>query len=746
MNFSTPSRILQTIRAGDNVERVRSDNRTKINNAANCVPPLTPELAKKIGLKINVQFGELMTALAEARRQIISAFWGGSQFFKVTIPLAPADHQSEWEAFITETLNCYLRESREYFELHNSKWTAVVSHGIGPMYYPNQHDWCGKYVAISDLRVATDTTIDFENLGWNAILKRYTPGELLTEAFLPGSGNKWDKRAVANILKNYKEINWDYGPKNYNWDTDVEKFAELVRQDGSWYMGDAMPTIPLWHFYFKDDSQKDNSGWFMRVVPETSALKGGKIEDSKFLWTSDKPEASKLEHWFHCQFGDISNDAPVRFHSIRSLGYALLEPTFYNNLTLCRLLQHIHDNFNIWLRSTDPVDKARKNVQEFGNLHIVAPGLSVVPEAERHQVDRGNVELGLAQTRQFSQRVSSTYSQSTDTGTQREQTAFETRVKVEQLNAALSGILMRAFIYETYDYREKCRRFCRTDSKNADVQDFQKKCAKMGIPKQWLDVKLWKVEAVTPLGMGNPTIAQAAANQLMEIRTQYDPTAQQEILHEATLAITKDPRKAARWAPLGKGQETSNGRLLSEGRFGTLMTGVELKPPEGFSPIEQIEAMLPLLAGKIAMLEKRDNMATAEEAMGLQSVGNYIAQLIQRLAQNEQEKERVKAYGDSLGELMNLAKALSQRGAAQRQKTQQNGDSQVDPMAYAKVHGMMMQQAAKAQATMSKAKMTERLKNEQFIREQRREDAKAHSEIKREEVKNRMRSLGGGGE
>lgn len=744
MNFSTPSRILQTIRAGDNVERIRSDNRVKINNAANCVPPFTPEMAKKLGIKINVNWGELMNDLAEIRRQLISAFWSNNLFFKVSIPLAPADHQSEWETFITEKINTVMRESRDYFELHNSRWTSVASHGVGAMHAPNPDDWCWDYVSLSDLRIATDTTINFKNLDWYAVRKAYTPGELLIEAFKPGKGNKWAKHDVVAILKSYKEINWDYGANNYNLETDVEKFAELVRQDGGYYMGDAMPTIPLWHFYFKDTSDPDNSGWFMRVVPETAALKGGAPSD-KFLWTSDEPEAAKLEHLLHCQFGDISNDAPVKFHSIRAPGYALLEPTFYSNLTRCRLLQHVHDNFNIWLRSTDPVDKARAQVQEFANLGIVKPGLSIIPQTERHQIEGDLVEMALAQTKQLEQRVASTYNQAPDTGTKKEQTAFEVGVQVRQINAMLSGILLRAFIYETQAYRETGRRFCRQDSKNEDVKQFQKDCAEMKIPRQWLDVKYWRVEAVTPLGMGNPTMAQSAATQLIQNIGMLDPSAQQEVKHEWVIATTNDPRKAARWAPLSDKPSTTKGGAVSQANFGTLMTGVEFNPPEGTSPIEQFEAMLPLLAGKIAMMEKRDNMAEPDEAIGLQSVNNYMTQLIQRIAQNEQEKQRVKQYGDQLGELMNLAKGLAQRGQEQRQKQQeQNGaNGGLSPEIAAKIHGQMALAAVKTKTTEDKAKLTARLKAEQHVREERRKDASALSEIQRGELKNRAQFFDG---
>ena len=81
------------------------------------------------------------------------------------MPYAPAEHQSEWEEFVTKEINRPMKKSLKYFELHNSRWSSVVTHGVGPMRWQNEDDWCPKFVAMADLRIPTDTTIDFENLG-----------------------------------------------------------------------------------------------------------------------------------------------------------------------------------------------------------------------------------------------------------------------------------------------------------------------------------------------------------------------------------------------------------------------------------------------------------------------------------------------------------------------------------------------------------------------------------------------------
>ena len=471
----------------------------------------------------------------------------------------------------------------------------------------------------------------------------------------------------------------------------------------------------------------------MRVVPETGQVKAQGKDVDRFLWQSDEPVADSLQQILHCQFGDLTTDAPFKYHSVRSLGFALLEPEFYDNLTRCRLLQHIHDNFNIWLRVTDPPDKARAQVQEFSNLGVVRAGVSIVPQAERHQIDSNLVEMGMAQLTQLKQEASSTYTQQTDSGTKKEQTAFETNVKMQQVNAMLSGLLLTAFKYETFAYREICRRFCRRKSENEDVKKFQKRCRQAGIHPRYLNVEDWLVEPVTPLGMGNPTIATAAAQQLMQARAVYPPTAQQEILHEFTLTTTGDARKAARWAPLGKTHSVTSGEEYVQGIFGTLMQGVPIRPKESLSPIEQLDAVIPLFAGKIALIEKRDNVGKPDEIAGLSTVRQYMGGLIQRLAQDPEEKQRVKQYMDSIGKLWNQVEGLAQRGQQAQQK--QQGANGADPAAMAKVNSMMMLAKVKAQTSQQKAAMQERQNSQRFVQDQRREDAKAFAEIQRDQSK-----------
>lgn len=364
--------------------------------------------------------------------------------------------------------------------------------------------------------------------------------------------------------------------------------------------------------------------------------------------------------------------------------------------------------------------------------------MTIVPDSERHQVDPQMIEMVMAVMKQMQQEQSSSYTQASDTGTRKEQTAFETRVKMEKVNAMTSGMLLNAFIYETHSDREICRRFCNpaklSTVSDPDIVKFQQNCALARIPRQWLNVDKWHVERVTPLGMGNPTIAQAAAHQLMSARGAYPPQAQQEILHEFTLVTTGDYRKAERWSPINKKQGISDAVRDAQAMFGTLLAGVMVPPKEEYSPIEQVETLLPMLDAKTQEMEQAQAGVTPDQIKGLTTVAQYISVLIQRLEADPVQKQRVKVYSDALGKLLNRVKGLAQRVAEARKKAMmQNGENGNGKEAV-KLQGMVLGAQAKNRIAMSKAAQKERMDEARFQNDERRKDALTAAEIERQEI------------
>lgn len=742
MNFSSCDKVLSTIQATDEAAWWQSENRKKINNLFNGFPLLSEDDAKKLRLKINCNLGEAPVLGQSGRRQYQNAFLTRNTFFTVRIPDAPENKAADWSAFITRRINKPLKKSLKYYELQRSKWAAVLLHGYAPTLYYDRYCVQPEFVPLEDFRVPTDSRCDLSNLSWFAVRKYYTEGELSRKVFGKYADKGWNKDVVKQVLDQVHDQNWEAGEAK--WADQPERLAEIIKQNGGFYSGDAVPTIPMFHFYFEDDSNRRKREWRMRVVPDTATLS---VPTDKFIFDDGKTAvASEIGHLLQMQYGDLNNKPPFVIHSIRALGFLLMEPIFHSNLLDCRFLQHIHEALNVWVTIQDVQGKARAQKIDLYNLGVVPDGVTVVPNTQRHQVDPNIIAMGRERMETLKQQASVSYTQDSEPGKGENETATAVMARVSQVNAMMSGLLATARTYETFAAEETCRRFCLRNSQDDMAKAFQKACREFGIPSRYMDPDNWEVEVDMPLGAGNPTMEMAQSTWLMQNRTAFDTTAQQEILHEATIAFTNDPRKAERWAPIGKKRGVTDAAEHAELAFSTLMLGVPVQRREGLSIVDQIGTIIGLMAGVIARIEKTGNMATAAEIIGLHNCESYLNNkdpkngpigLIPQLEQDEPQKPLAKNFAKVLSGLMNTVKGFEQRLAEQQKKlAQQNGENG---------QGELMQAQAKAQSTMmlagTKAKVTEmtaaqklKHKDAAFIKEQQRKDAQTLKEEQRKDA------------
>jgi hypothetical protein len=724
-NFTEPDKVLQTIRNSDDAERSRGENRVLINRAANNEPLLDEEEATRIGMQIFNRWGEMMGTLAHARRQFLTNFTSQPNYFTIDIPKCPEEKRADWSGYITERINDKLKNGEKalgFFELHRSRWASVACHGIAPMIWDDPFDWLPRCVGIEDFRVPTDTELSFRNLTWFAVRIAYTPGELSRKAFSPEPGKyKWNKKAVADLLKSVEEVNSVMAENNYDWNTVPEKFDELRKQNAGYWTGDAMPSINLWHFFHREDS----GGWSLKMVPEVGATTSSNSEASdQFVCESTQPLAKSWQELVHVQYGDLNNKAPFMFHSVRSLGFALYEPCYWTDFVRCRMIQHVLDQFNILLRITDPIDRARASIQVFQNLGVLKPGVQIVPASERHQVDGNLVEAVMAQTKQLQQEASTAYTQNIDTGTQKEQTAFETGVKVQQTNAMLSGIMVTASTYEKFAYREICRRFCLEKSDDPDVVEFRKECQEYGIDLGFLDVKKWVVEPMLPLGMGNPTMAMVEADNALKLRPMLDPSSQSEALYDAAVQMV-GAKRASRWIKT-KANKVSESANAAANAFPLMMLGLPPQIPEGLNPIEQIQTLMGLIVGYMMKIEQTTKTPTMQELTGLQTVATYIEKLVQGMAGDTANQAIYKKFAHDLSQVFNEIKKLQQHfNMAMQKQAQQQGGAAEAMQRQAEVQAKMAETAAEIKRKQVESAHDMQLQDAKFVSDKQRKDFEA---------------------
>lgn len=706
MKFETADKLRSAINALDEVERRRSENRVRVVETFEGFPPLTEAQAAEQGLRINCDWKEAPLMFADAAGQYYNAFVGPGEFFSVTIKNAPLDKATDWNQFVTDQISTIMTRCERYDSLWDNKAAGIVMHGVGLQMWDDPDCWCPNYVAIEDFRCLTGVDLSFCNMDRFFIRRRYTPGEIAEKIGGENSDPGWNKKALAAIFQNVNDQQFTQAMQNVDWNV-PERWIERIKECSGFMTSDAAAEIPMWDCYYQDDKGK----WLRRVVADenTPGLEGIKNE---FIYTSrNRSVADELNQLIHNLPGDLSNKPPRKYHAIRSLGFTLVEPAFWLNITRCFLVQHTIMTFKPWVRTDDPADRARALFVEIGNSVVLPEGVNIVPWEQRHRIDPQLVQFVMSNLKQLMGEAGNTYTQDIDTGTQKERTAYETSVLVNMVNSSLSRLLLKAYKKESFAYREICRRLCKKGSLDKDAKEFQAACKKHGMPDEMLDVSRWKITPTTTLGQGNKQLAISRANQLMGAKTQFPPESQNEILYLWTCAVVEDPALAAKLTKRGQQQKVTSANHDAALAFGSLMQGVKVDPMGGFSPIEQIETLLQLMQ-EFVKGTQAVGLPSMREILGLNATGAHIEFLIEQLAQDQREKARVKQYSDALGQIMNQVKKL-QQNVQQAEAAKNQSNSMELQAAQAEMQQKLQQRDAEFQQKMQHKQIADATKDQQ---------------------------------
>lgn len=698
-NFNTAQIIEDLVWSLRLADYPRSLNRARINELFNGAAPYSDKQARDNNLSVNVNFLESTKLAHDARRQFANAFNKPGNFFTVqNIDYGAKHKRKEWAKTITNEINRPMKRSLPYFETTQSKFANVVLHGIGPCAWDDKESWCPDALGVEDVLVPGNTRLDMKNLPFFAIFRPYTALQLHKLTSGPKVDPGWNMSMVKKAIKYVDSQRLDFGIP-YSEIYSPEKMAERFKSDAGFYASDNVPTIDCWDFYFYDDSGKE-SGWKRRIVLDASwnlgvggAMPSTVPDTSKigtrgeFLYDSgDRIYASKLGNIIHWQFGDLSAVAPFRYHSRRSLGFLLFAICHIQNRLRCKfndaLFEHMLQFFRV--RNLDEAERALKvNMVDKG---FIDETVQFIPQAERWSINSNLIEMGLAANSQIIGQNTASYVQDYDFSKEQvAKTATQVMAEVHSTTALVSAMLMQAYEYQKHEYYEDARRFTIKNSKDPDVRQARLNMLKSGVPEAVINSDCWDIEPERVMGGGNKMLEMAIADRLMAARNLFDPEPQREILRDFTLAVTDDPGRTDRLVPQEPMRVTDSvhdAQLAAA----SLMMGLRVDVRTGQNHIEVVETLLGEMTMVVTQIQQSGGMATPDQIVGLNNMANYIGQHIQLIAQDKNEKARVKQYGDDLGKLMNFVKAFEQRLQEQQQaQAQQNGNGGIDPDKLAKL-------------------------------------------------------------
>lgn len=686
-----------------NADQIRGQNRALIAGLFNGNPPFSEKEAQDSGIKTNVNFLEPAKIAHDARRQFSNAFLKPGNFFNVKVDFGPVHKREFINNKITSAINKQLKKSLHYRETLRNVFAQLVLHGIGPATWDSRNKWVPSMQAMSDVLVPSRTLLTMENLNKFAIFRRYTAEQLYRLTHGPRVDKAWKMPVVNRAIKWAKEQSM-MNSIGLGTDADSmltpERIEEDFKENGGSYSSDMVPTINCWDFYFLDDTG-DETGWKRRVVLDSAEI-GQASSSSKnviegrgeFLYDSgERIFADKLNEIIHFQFADGSSEAPFRYHSVRSLGFLLYSVCHLQNRLRCRFNDALFESLLQYFRVSNPDDSEIAVKMALMDKGIIGDGVQFIGQNERWQVPMNLVQMGMALNRQSMEESSVSFTQDYDFARdQRDKTATEVTAEVTSSSALVAAMLQEAYGYQEFQYQEIARRFCMKENQDPDVIRFRKLCLSDDVPSEALDVERWDISAERVIGAGNKQLELGQVNLLMQDYNRYGPDAQRMILRKKTMAATDDPALTDVLVPFSE-NKVSNARHDAQLAAGTLMLGLPVDLKQDINHIDYVEALIADMAIMVKGIEQSGGTTTREKIIGLNNMANHVAQHIQIISQDENEKQRVRQYGNDLGNLMNNVKAYAQRLAEQEQAQGQGQDPEVQ----AKQQALIIQAQTKAQ-------------------------------------------------
>lgn len=758
MKFQNPAEVEMITWEMRLADYPRGQNRSRINDLANGVPPYTDTEVAQNNIATNVNFLELTKITHDARRQFYNAHLTPNPLFTVDVDYGPAFKRRKWGTIITKEINKIIKGSLPYMETLRSTFASVVLHGVGPTGWLNNGKWMPLAYGPEDIFVPSNTLLSMDNLPFFAIFKQFTAPQLIRMTQKETVDKGWNQPLVKKAIKWVDEQARTLMSASWPEVWSPEKMSERIKSDGGLYASDAVPTVDCFDFYYWDDTGKTN-GWRRRMILDAWGDPGaGGIAPSisspttrnkydfaeGFLYDSgDRVYADSLNQIVHWQFGDASSVAPFRYHSVRSLGFLLYAVCHLQNRLRCKFNDSVFESLLQYFRVNNPADMDRLTKIDLIDKGILPEGLAFVKPEERWTIQDKIVDQAMQANRQTMADNSASFTQDYDVSDESSgETATRTMAKVNSTAALVGSMLNQSYDYRAFQDREICRRFCLEDSKDPDVRKFRINVLKQGVPEEAINVNAWDIQPVRVIGQGNKQLQVAIADKLAAMRPMLDPDSQKEVDRIYIASNTDNWDLADRLVP--ETEKVSDSVHDAEQSVGTLMLGIPMSLKQGVNHSEYIETLLKAMSAVIQGVMATGGVGDPKTIAGLQVMagqtiqgqpipGNGIVNHIQILAQDKNEKAKVKEYGDALKELMNQVKAFAQRQQEMMKQRAQmgNGGGGMDPKDAAKIQATLMMAKTKADAASKSHAQRTVQRQLQFEQQMKQDEAKHALELQK---------------
>ncbi len=739
MNFKDAKSVASVVQSLVDADKSRAENRTRINQVFNGDAPYTDAEVAENGISTNVNFLEGTEVLHRARMSFYNAFLKNGRYFSVTVDVGPKYLRADWSNIISTEIARAMKRAERYRHLIRSQFAGVVLHGIGPVTWMRDSDWCPKAHGVEDVLVPARTLQSLENLPYFVVRASYTIEELAR--FRSSKNPRWNRPLLDKLIRAMASKMTQGQPSATPVTTDEpEAWAEDVKENGGFYASDAAPTLRAFEFYHINFEGNGDPTWRRRIIVDAQNPGDGVdatiAKADEFLYDSKEvPYGHTLQQIIHVQFADGAVKPPFRWGSTRSLGYLLYSVCHLQNRLRCKFSDSVFESMLWYFRQSSTGDGERLRRVDLHDKGIIPDGLSWVRPDERHQINEALVQFHLSDNRNLISERATSFVRDVNDGTQKEMTKAEAVIRAQDSSAMVGSMLADCFAAETAKHIEIARRFA--VSTHRECREVRQRCIARGVhPMVFQAFDSWDITTERTMGNGNKALELQQAEALMALKdtAEVAPEKRRFIVRKYVTALTDDPELATEIVPDESNQPTPAQQWATLA-WGTLISGHPVVITAPANPIDYIQTLLQQLAAEIQRIEAAGANPPLDKIQGLANVVQHIQEKIQTIEVAEPLAELVRGFQDALGQASNQIKAYLQRWQESMQEQGQGQGGAQAAESAAKIQAMLIAAQSKARIAEESARQKRIHKDVAFAGDQKRKDAALSAELGRNAAK-----------
>jgi hypothetical protein len=652
-----------------NDDFVASIKRAEIQGMIDGNAPFTDSDLKKSGqlnIQPNMNWGGAEARVVDALTPHFDLLTSVPTFAVVETEYGDDEKNTEWSQIITEEFDRALREWRGFMfqmQLHQSQ---MVIHGVGPIFWRDEHDWRFKALKRRNILVPRDSASDVDELETVFIRDHMRVHELWehieNESAATAAG--WDVESAKDAIRNAAN---DAQDRLRTW----EWFQEKLKDNAYAWSISFSKIIMTSHAFVREFDGSVSHHLFTEEATATEGRRKPTGNTGGNYLFSDVSVYEDMGNAVCVFFDGVGNGD---FESVRGLGNKVFKfGQAQNRMNNALVMNATVGACIMWQGDPNAISKAQ--AIEFGPHRFMPAGLTQV------QVNTGPaIQATLQVASHFQQLEMSTtgsYTTQAISSNSKERTAEEVRAEVGEksqlTNSKVSHYLMQwdGGLTETYR-RISSSKYLSSDPGYKSAKAFKDRCLERGVPKEAIE-KVCRVYASRPIGNGSPADRMMKYDRLTPFVERMPPRSQQLFFRDKAAAETGSNRLALKYFPDNPPPPTWDESLAAL-ENSAMQQGDQVV----FSPEQNSAMHLPIHVAfgyKLANDVQTGETKPHDAAKAFQLLGPHMVAHLQQLKKDPTQQATFNKLNQQVSELMKIADQI-EAAAQQQQPAQQPPDSE----------------------------------------------------------------------